>query len=279
MASPTSPKVRRTGRYTPRRAGRGLKAADISPRAFLEPLARILNVSGCHPRELQHEFARVCRELPEPTGSWQPLRASYLGDLSHVIARWHADERYVDPEGKPVALPLDGPVPSLKELISRVLPSVDPAQAVQWLIELQGIRRQGKRFLPTEKYLAFNRLPVAAWEHGLMAVLGMLRTVEHNVSAPPRRRHLERMAINPSFPVRALPKFHRELRRQAQEILWRFDADMGREEIRRQGEPVTRLCVGVYAFEDPPVTGNSAIAKRRGRGRGGGKRSKPWSGR
>ena len=253
----------------------GAPWADLGPRAFLEPLARILNVSGCHPRDLQREFVRICRELPVPKRVWEPMRPGHVADLSHVLARWHADEQYVDAEGRPVPLPLEGPEPSLNGLVSRVLPSNDPAQAIEWLTELQGIRREGKRFLPTDKYLAFNRLPVAAWAHGLTAVLGMLRTVEHNVSARPEKRLLERMAINPRFPVRALPQFHRELKRQAGEIVWRFDSDMRREEERLKGEPVTRLCIGLYAFEDPPVTGNGRGAIRRKRARRAGKRRSP----
>lgn len=247
-------------RRSPKIPDRRAPSAEIGPRAFLEPLARILNVSGCHPRDLQREFVRICRELPIPKRSWEPMRPGQIADLSHVLARWHADEQYVDAEGRPVPLPLEGPEPSLKGLVSQVLPTLDPTQAVQWLTELKGIRREGKRFLPTDKYLAFNRLPVAAWAHGLAAVLGMLRTVEHNVSAPPPQRLLERMAVNPSFPVRALPQFHRELKRQAGEIVWRFDSDMRREEARLMGEPITRLCIGLYAFEDPLVTGSGRKA-------------------
>lgn len=252
----------------------GLPRPEIGPRAFLEPLARILNVSGCHPRDLQREFVRICRELPTPKRAWQPMRPGYLAELSHVIARWHADEQYVDADGRPVPLPLEGPEPSLKGLISRVLPSIEPDQTVQWLIRLEGIRRRGKRFLPTDKYLAFNRSPAASWAHGLTAVLGILSTVEHNISARTQSRLLERIAINPRFPVRALPQFHRELKRQGAEIAWRFDTDMRRKEIRRDGEPITRLCVGVYAFEDPPVTGTARRANRSGKtGRAGKYRS------
>jgi hypothetical protein len=257
----------------------GARQSEVGPRAFLEPLARILNVSGCHPRELQREFARICRDLPQPKRAWEPMRPGYLADLAHVIARWHSDEQYIDADGRPVPLPLEGPEPSLKGLIARVLPGVDPALAIQWLTELQGIRRQGKHFRPTDKYLAFNRSPVAAWAHGLVAVLGMLRTVEHNVSAPPPRRLLERMAINPRFPIRALPQFHRELKRQAGEIVWRFDADMRRKEARLKGEPVTRLCIGLYAFEDPPVTGSRRRAHRGERRTQPSKRRSPWRSR
>lgn len=257
------------------KAGNGAAQAEIGPRMFLEPLARILNVSGCHPRDLQREFVRICRELPIPKRAWEPMSPGHVADLSHVLARWHADEQYVDAEGRPVPLPLEGPEPSLKGLVSRVLPSIDPAQAIQWLTELKGIRRQGKRVLPTDKYLAFNRLPVAAWAHGLAAVLGMLRTVEHNVSASPQKRLLERMAVNPTFPIQALPQFHRELKRQAGEIVWRFDSDMRREEARLKGKPVTRLCIGLYAFEDPLVTGGGRGANRRRKPRRPSKRRSP----
>ena len=242
------------------KSARDAPRVEIGPRAFLEPLARILNISGCHPSDLQREFVRICRDLPVPKRPWEPMRPGHLADLSHVIARWHADEQYVDADGRPVPLPLEGPEPSLQGLLSRVLPSIDPAQAIKWLTDLKGVRREGKRFLPTDKYLAFNRLPDAAWAHGLAAVLGMLRTVEHNISAPPQRRLLERIAINPRFPVRALPQFHRALKRQAGEIAWRFDSDMRREEERLEGEPVTRLCIGLYAFEDPLVTGSGRKA-------------------
>jgi hypothetical protein len=259
----------------PAKIGSGPPRADIGPRAFLEPLARILNISGCHPRELQREFVKICRDLPQPKRAWEPIRPGYLADLSHVIARWHADELYVDADGRAVPLPLKGPEPSLEGLISRVLPSIDPAQAIEWLTELKAIRREGKRFLPADKYLAFNRSPVAAWAHGLAAVLGMLRTVEHNLSAAPQKRLLERMAINPRFPVRALPQFHRKLKRQAAEVLWRFDTGMGREEIRFQGEPVTRLCIGLYAFEEPVVTGIGRRATARKGTRRAGKRRSP----
>jgi hypothetical protein len=70
--------------------------AEIGPRAFLEPLARILNISGCRPRDLQREFVSICRELPNPKRAWEPMRPSHVADLSHVLARWHADEQYVD---------------------------------------------------------------------------------------------------------------------------------------------------------------------------------------
>lgn len=233
----------------------GPAATLLGPREFLEPLARILNACGCAPEELKREFAAVCRKLKKPTRRFEPWTPEYVAHLSHVIARWHADEHYVDSEGRPNALPLEGPRPSLKELILKVLPDEDPAQAVKSLIELQGVRRQGTRYLPTDKYLALNRRPRAVWAHGLTAVLGVLKTVEHNVSAPHGKRLLERVAVNPRFPVAELPRLHRSFKAEVPDILWKFDRKMGRKEAHGKSQRFTRVGIGFYVFEDPQVTG------------------------
>ena len=92
--------------------------------------------------------------------------------------------------------------------------------------------------------------------HGLMALLGILRTLEYNVSrAAPSSRILQRTAVNSRFPVRALPAFHRWLKAQAEKFLWTADGNMRRRESRFRSEPAIRLGVGVFAFEDPLVTG------------------------
>jgi hypothetical protein len=249
-----------------RAKGAGAAAPLLGPREFLEPLARILNACGCTPEELKREFAAVCGKLKKPTRRFEHWTPEYVAHLSHVIARWHADEQYVDGEGHPNALPLEGPGPSLKELILKVLPDEDPAQAVKSLIELQGVRRQGKRYLPTDKYLALNRRPRAVWAHGLTAVLGVLKTVEHNVSAPPGKRLLERVAVNPRFPVAELPRLHRSFKAEVPDILWKFDRKMGRKEAHGKSQRFTRVGIGLYVFEDPQVTG-VVRGKRRPKGR------------
>jgi hypothetical protein len=221
-----------------------------------------LNAAGCAPKDLEREFAAVCRTLKKPTRPFEPLTPGYLADLSHVIARWHVDQQYVDAEGRPNALPLEGPGPSLNELIHKVLPEADPVQAVQSLIDLHGVRCEGNRYLPTDRYLALNRQPLAVWAHGLTAVLGVLRTVEHNSRALPGKRLLERVAINPRFPVSELPRLHGSLKGEMPEMLWKLDRIMGRNDVGRISGRFTRVGIGFYVFEDPQVTG---VAHRKGR--------------
>lgn len=222
----------------------------VDSREFLERIGRILVLSGRTPQQLRQEFENVCGRLEQPTDRWDPERSSFASDLAHVLARWHDDEHYLDAQGEPIPLPLQGRSRSLRSLARRVLPSVAPARVVKALIDLGGVRCQNGAYLPAGRYLALNAHHTVALAHNLTALLGMLRTVEHNLSVSPDRRLFERIAINPRFPVTALPQFQREFGRRAGAIMWDIDADMRREEARRQSGRKMRLGVGLYMFED-----------------------------
>ena len=236
----------------------------INSREFLRRIGRILVRSGCTPQQLRREFEEVCRSLEAPRHRGDPHRLGFVADLPHVIARWHQDEDYLDPEGSPIPLPLEGSGRSLTALIARALPSADPARVLEILTDLRAVRRHGKRFLPTGRQLFLNAQRPAALAHGLSALLGMLRTVEHNLSVTPDRRLFERTAINPRFPRSALPRFHREFARRATEVLWDVDVDMGREEAKPRAGKMMRLGVGLYVFDDTP--GSQGERRRSGRG-------------
>lgn len=265
-------KRRDSGGKLPRRASSGV----VDSREFLERIGRILVLSGRTPQELSQEFEKVCGLLEQPNDRWDPERFGFVSDLPHVIARWHDDEHYLDARGQPIPLPLTGRGRSLRSLAKLALPSLDPARVVEALINLGGVRRHGRGFVPIGRYLALNSHRTIALAHGLNALLGMLRTVEHNLSVGPDRRLFERTAINPRFPASALPRFQREFARRAGEMMWDFDVDMRREEARRRSGRMMRLGVGLYMFEDVPGrtrrrragTGRrSALTLRRRRGR------------
>jgi hypothetical protein len=216
----------------------------------LERLARILVHAGHSPTELAREFREICGRLKRPSQRWNESHLAYFVDLTHVNTLWHDDPEYLDFAGKPIALPLRGRGRSLKTLIERALPGEDPKAVARTLVRVRAIRRRRGLYQPTERYVVYQS--ARARLHGLTALLGMLRTVEHNVargrkSAP----MLERTALNPSFPVNELPAFHRRLNAAAEEILWTLDADMRRREASHRAGSRTRLGVGIYAFEEP----------------------------
>jgi hypothetical protein len=227
---------------------------------FLERLARILVYCGHSPRELPREFQRICRELKEPKRRWDPAELHYLADLPHVITHWRADPQYLDSRGAPVALPLDGEGPSLLALIERALPEVDAAAAAQSLVRLKAVYREKDRYLPSDTYLRLSE--ESGFVHGLTALLGMLRTVERNVSGPKDDAILQRCAFNPSFPVRALPVFHQNVKAKASDFLWSADGDMRRAEEANPGGRRTRLGVGIFVFEEPLRSPSRRLAAR-----------------
>jgi hypothetical protein len=234
-------------------------------REFLERLARILVHTGHSPRQLLREFREICGTLNEPSGLWKASQLTYLLDLPHIIAHWHANPQYIDSRGAPIPLPLRARGPSLCGLIERVLPGEDPEAVAHSLTKLQGVRRRGALYVPRGRYLIYP--PASAQVHGFTALLGMVRTVERNVAGGRKSSPiLERTAMNPSFPVRELPAFHRRLKAAAQEILWTLDGEMRRRELAQRGGPRVRLGVGIYAFEEPVRRRKAAKQPRKRRG-------------
>jgi hypothetical protein len=240
-------------------------------REFVERLVHILVHSGHSPKQLAREFRDICGGLEEPARRWDPTRLSFIADLPHVIAHWYADPQYLDSRGAPLPLPLRGRGPSLCGLIERVLPGENAVAVAQTLSRVQGVRRRAGRYVPSGRCIVFPQ--TSARVPGLAALLGMLRTVEHNVAGVKTSAILERTAINPSFPVSALPAFHRRLKALATDFLWNVDGDMRRRENGAAHGAKTRMGVGVFAFEEPlaPEQGTrkprAPPGERRSRGR------------
>lgn len=244
----------------PRELGTG---ADYSGE-LLGLMARVLTLTGHSPKTLAAQFHVICRRLKEPKRPWDPSTIEFIWHLPHVMAHWHADPQYLDSRGAPVALPLRGPGPSMTSLIERTLPKGDPDAVIQALRQVRAIRRQGQLYRPTGRQLALQHQRVIGWLHGLTALRGLLRTVEHNIAHPEGATLLERAAINPRFPVRYLPEMHQRFKDRAATFLWQFDSEMRKRESPSERTDVVRLGIGIFAFEDPLITGRSASASRRG---------------
>jgi hypothetical protein len=225
-------------------------------------LGRVLTLTGHSPKQLASEFHTICRRLKEPKHPRDLVSLHFVGDLPHVMARWHSDPQYLDSHGAPLALPLKGPGPSVTSLIERVLPDADTEAVVEALRQLDGIRRSGGRYRPTGRQLALQHQRVIGWLHGLTLLLGLLRTVEHNIAHPEGATLLERAAINPRFPVRYLPEMHQRFKDRAGTFLWQTDGEMRKRERPTEPGDAVRLGLGIFAFEDPLTTGRAGRPPR-----------------
>ena len=236
---------------------------EASPRAdysreLLTLMARVLTLTGHSPKKLATQFQSICRQLAEPEHPCDPFSLHAVWDLPHVMARWHSDPQYLDSRGAPLALPLNGPGPSVTSLIERVLPHADTEAVIEALRQVDGIRGKGGRYRPTARQVAFQHQRVIGWLHGLTMLLGLLRTVEHNIARPDGPTLLERAAINPRFPVQYLPEMHQRFKDRAGTFLWQADGEMRKHEKPFDPSHTVRLGVGIFAFEDPLTTGRPA---------------------
>ncbi len=244
-----------------RKAHRAPSARDDFAFDCLSRLARILVRCGHSPRDLVRQLRDICRTLDEPSRPWDPRLLSLLAELPHVIAVWHADPRYLDTEGRPLGLALQGPRASLGSLIKQVLPHENPRSVVAALAEMRGIHRRGSRYFPTGRHIVYRQ--DTARLNSLTFLVRILRTVERNLSGA-RTAILERNATHPAFPVAALPGFHRRVKVRAADLLWDIDTDLRRREKRFRGGRKTRVGVEIFAFEEP-IRGKSRLSKRPGR--------------
>lgn len=239
----------------------GSTRADYS-RELLVLMARVLTLTGHSPKRLAAEFHSICGRLKEPKYPWDPFSLHFIWDLPEVLARWHSDPQYLDSRGVPLALPLKGSGPSVTSLIERVLPHCDPEAMVEALQHVKSIRRQGRRYRPTGRQAAYQHQRVIGWLHGLTMLIGLLRTVEHNIAHPDGHTLLERAAINSRFPVRYLPEMHQRFKDRAGTFLWQTDGEMRKRQRPTGSSDCVRLGVGIFAFEDPPTTGRIGRTSR-----------------
>jgi hypothetical protein len=149
--------------------------------------------------------------------------------------------------------------------VNRALPGENPAVVIEALQKLDAVREDAGIYRPTSYYVLFEERHEALMGWILTVLRGVLHSMEHNALAKPADRLPGRAAINPSFPVRALPGFHERLRDRLTVFLRNTDTDMHRKETRAGDEPTTRLGVAVLTFEDPLVTGTLRASRARAR--------------
>ncbi len=199
-------------------------------------------------KQVRGEIHEVCATLKRPRRDWSPTELAYIADLPHVVAHWHDDRAYIDEYGVPKLLPFDGPDASLSRLIARVYANRPVETILQTLLRSGVVRRRGKSFEVTSRNIVFPP-SAGAYLHGLIALLGILRTLQTNLAG--ERKLLQQTAINSQVPVRELPALYDAIRKRVLPVLIATDVDMMRRESRAgPREPLTRVGVSIHVFED-----------------------------
>ena len=262
------PTMRRASRYEPQQS-KGDTADDSLDAVVDEAMERFVRVlvrRGVSERSVQRSFRRAWQCVPRDAAEHNRRASRELIDVGHVLTLWFGDPFYVDSRGDPIPLPLRGPAPSLASLIQHVDPKLDPKQVLKTLIRADAVRSIGSRYLPRSRAVAFRGTGAPLHARNLRALLGMLRTLEHNIAPKDKvAPWFEYVAENPRFPVSAREPYDVGLREDAMTFLRNQDSRMlSHQRKGKPGEPTVRMGVGVYRFEEEvsPQTAATRRAKR-----------------
>lgn len=257
------PTTRRAARYEPRdsKGGTANDSLDVVVDEAMERFVRVLVRRGASQRAIQRAFRRAWLHVPRDAAEDSRRASRELIDVGHVLTLWFGDPFYVDARGNPLPLPLRGPAPSLSSIIQHVDPSLDITQVLKCLIRADAVRRTGSRYSPRSRAVAFRGTGAPLHARNLRALLGMLRTLEHNLAPKDKvAPWFEYVAENPRFPVSAREPYDVGLREDAMTFLRNQDSRMlSHQRKTKPGEPTVRMGVGVFRFEEEVLPESTAM--------------------
>lgn len=235
-----------------RSSAKSVPALDASASEAIERFVGILSRCGYSPRAMTRAFSEACARVADSVVRAAGRSTRELSDASHILTVWFSDPLYLDHDGRPIRLAVHGPAPSLEALVARIDPRLDIEEVLQYLRRNHALKKIGTRYAPKGRALVLRNTRGPDHFRNMRGLLAMLRTLEHNTR--PKRRvagWFERFAENPAFPVSARANFDARVFKHGMKLLRTMDADMHRQELKRKpGEPVVRVGVGVYRFEE-----------------------------
>jgi hypothetical protein len=223
-----------------KRFGKRGRPTNVSRTAVLTGLAR---------REVRKQRERLS-EKPAPQGA-------YVTKASLVLSAWHLHPEYLDRNGKPAPLKLDGEGATFATLLRRCGASDVPASTLlKELVSSGAVRQRADGRLEA---LQRNYIP-HAMEEQLIRLWGTVMadvatTYAHNLTRTGRApSRFERAAVNERVAASDVAEFREFLDREGQAMLERIDAWLSAHEVSPSGEepspPTVRLGAGLYHIQD-----------------------------
>jgi hypothetical protein len=224
-----------------REFGKRGRPTNVSRTAILTGLAR---------REVRNQRAR----LEAMDEEW----SSFTSKGSLALSRWHSDAQFLQADGTPAPLPLEGEGASMATLLH--LCGAGDVRATTLLKELESAGAVQRDPDGRIRALKRNYIPQGMDEHlirlwgSVLADIGT--TYKHNLTRKPEvAARFERAAVSDRVRASALPEFREFVESQGQEFLERIDAWLVAHEIKEteadaDKEKAIRLGVGAYHIQD-----------------------------
>jgi hypothetical protein len=185
---------------------------------------------------------------------------------ARVIGGWIREERYLDAEGQPKTLPLDGDGATFSDLVRQFSGNIPVRAILDELLRVGAVDRVNGNKV---RLLVHAYLPRTD-EAGMLDILGtdvrdLITTIDHNIRATSKGdgdRYYQRKVVYNNLPQEIIPKLREMSQADAQKLLesidrWlsKYDRDIN---PNAEGSGRKRAGVGIYYFEEDYENGRSA---------------------
>ena len=180
--------------------------------------------------------------------------SSKTTDATRLLSGWHQDANYLDGDGKPLALPVDGPRPSFQSLFETYGGDTPPQTLLRELLSAGSAEKDGD-----ERIVAIRRYHMPAnLDAGNLRFFGTnlfdhAAALANNLADDGRPKRLEGFAVDPKVDAAHAAEFREFLDRRGQAFLEEVDDWLASHQIEpgdADASPI-RLGLGVYAIEGP----------------------------
>lgn len=226
-----------------------------SARILLSRIFRILRGCGIDLELLRGITSETLNAVADvPTSLANRITARQVVTCSDVVLKWRRSPKFVNSEGLPAPLSLNGKSPSFVELAQVAAPGEDWHKLLESMVEL-GVARKNEREnieLLTKSVVACSGREgtVVASECVLEHICGFLGSVEYNVfDKPSREKGRFERACYASVPEEIVPVLENLISSRGQEFIDVIDEWLARRSVRASETSASVLVgAGAYVF-------------------------------
>lgn len=225
---------------------------DVATREFgiegrKQSTSRVSVITGLSRREVM----RV-RKLPRPDVTASTERHNRA---ARVIAAWRRESDFLDAEGNPALLPMEGRGATFSELVKRFSGNVPPRAILDELIHVGAVerRKDGKIALIARAYIPRN---IDAHKLNILGtdVQHLVSTIDHNLKSETTEPLFQRKVSYDNLPDDVLPAFHKLFTKRAQTMLESADRWLAQRDRdvnpTVKGRGSNRAGFGIFFFEE-----------------------------
>jgi len=202
------------------------------------------------------EVSRIRKRLEADGDDLLPL-SRQQDRIARLLSGWHQDPDYQQPDGKPVALPLEGPAPSYADLVTRYAGDVAGITILRELERTGAVRiHDGRTVEVLRRNYRLDTADPAALERAGSVLADIGHTVAHNLHRDEATdSRFEARATNLNVPRSALTAYREMVYRECQAFLERLDAWLTDHDSTDDDTP-HRVGLGIYWIQSDPKPGS-----------------------